>query len=162
MGAIDGTITMAANRIRPLAVSKATSNMDEIVNFYEKALFAKMEWNVSYADGTKYTYWNPGFSSMADKMQVRFVERKPSWTSGELSVEDLEALKMSGHKMVADTTNSSANIICGFDKWYDNHYSIDGGYTTLDEYVAAFNSYKSTTGSTGWPYYQAWGGSQGP
>merc|ERR1711998_181079 len=83
-----GAYPAAPNRMRPLCVSKATSDMDEVTRFYEQALFASQEWNVSYADGTRISYWNPGFASMADKMQVRFVQRNASWTSASLSVAE--------------------------------------------------------------------------
>ena len=65
-------------------------------------------------------------------------------------------LVLAGHDMVHDNTaNASANVICGFDKWYDNHYGIDGGSTSLTQYQAAFDKLN-------WPYYHAWGGGQGP
>lgn len=145
-----------SNRLRPLAVSKATSNMEVLSEWMENVLFAQREWNVTYSDGVKYSYWNPGFSSMAGKMQVRFVERPPSDTSGSMSVAQLEKIKFAGHKLVADNAaNNSANTICGFDKWYDNHYAIDGGSTTLDAWKASFDK-------RGWPYYQAWGAQLGP
>jgi len=162
MGAIDGTISMSSNRLRPLAVSKATADMDEVIRFYETAMFASREWNYTASDGTRYTYWNPGFSSMADKMQVRFVERAAEATTPTMSVKELEQIKFSGHAMVANPSNNSANAICGFDKWYDNHYAIDGGVTSLTQYKAAFDSYVQLDGTTGWPYYQAWGGAPGP
>lgn len=147
---------VARNRMRPLCVSKATSDMDAVTDFYEHALFATREWNVSYPDGTKYSYWNPGFASMAGKMQVRFVERPPSATTGKLTVALLEKIKFAGHAISADNAkNNSANTICGFDKWYDNHYAIDGGQASLSKYKAAFDARH-------WPYYQAWGGGQGP
>merc|ERR1712195_212361 len=95
---------------------------------------------------------------MADKMQVRFVERTVDATTPTMSVKQLEQLKFSGHAMVANPSNNSANAICGFDKWYDNHYAIDGGVTSLTQYKAAFDSYVQLDGTTGWPYYQAWGG----
>jgi hypothetical protein len=60
-------------------------------------------------------------------------------------------IKFAGHELVADRRNASANTICGFDKWYDNHYGIDAGESNLTAYKAAFDA-------RGWPYYQAWGG----
>jgi len=150
---------VSSNRLRPLCVSKATSDMSQINQFYEQALLATQEWNVSYPDGTHISYWNPGFADMADKMQVRFVQRNSSWTTSSLSVKQLEGWKFSGHDMVTNVHNNSANIICGFDKWYDNHYAIDGGKASLNEYKSAFDSYDN---GKGWPYYQAWGGAPGP
>ena len=87
---------------------------------------------------------------------MRFVERPASATTGTLSVAHLEKIKFSGHAITADNAaNNSANVICGFDKWYDNHYAIDGGETSLSKYKAAFDA-------RNWPYYQAWGADQGP
>ena len=128
------TTSVDAAYLRPLAVSKATSDLDKVINFYETALFAKLEYNISYPDGTRYAYFNPGFASKAAKMQVRFVQRPPSATTSLLSVKQLEDIKFAGHDMVHDNSgNLTANCICGFDKWYDNHYGIDGGYTTLTQ-----------------------------
>ena len=47
--------------------------------------------------------------------------------------------------------NESANIICGFDKWYDNHFGFGGDNRSLDEFRAAFEA-------RGWHYWHAWGG----
>ena len=111
------TSTVNAKILRPLAVSKATSDMDALIDWYENALFAKLEYNVSYSDGTRYAYFNPGFTSMAAKMQVRFVYRPSNATTKSLSVSGLEKIKFAGHDQVHDNKgNLSANCICGFDK----------------------------------------------
>ena len=63
---------------------------------------------------------------------------------------------MRSHDIVHDNTaNASANMICGVDKWYDNHWAIDGGVTTLAQYKRNFDAF-------GWHYYHAWGGGMGP
>lgn len=68
----------------------------------------------------------------------------------------LEAIKFSGHDWVHDNKgNLSANCICGFDKWYDNHYGIDGGMYSFDEYKVAFDQWD-------WAYYHVWGRSRCP
>jgi len=150
------TTKVAANRLRPLAVSKATSDMDSIIDFYKDALGASIEYNSSYTDGTRYVVFNPGFPSMQGKMSVRFVSRPASMTTDSMSVKELEAIKFAGHDWVHDDRgNLTANCICGFVKWYDNHYGIDGASMTLDQYKANFDR-------RGWAYYHAWGGGQGP
>ena len=45
----------------PLAVSKGTSNMTAISDFYENALFAKSTYSKTFADGAKVIFYNPGF-----------------------------------------------------------------------------------------------------
>ena len=57
------------------------------------------------------------FKALTLYMQVRFVQRNSSWTTSSLSVKQLEGWKFSGHDMVTNVHNNSANIICGFDKW---------------------------------------------
>jgi hypothetical protein len=146
------TTKVAADRLRPVAVSKATSDMDTVIDFYKDALGASVIYNSTYADGTRYVIFNPGFSSMQGKMSVRFVQRPASMTTKSLSVKDLEAIKFAGHDWVHDDRgNNTDNAICGFDKWYDNHYGIDGATLTLDQYKANFDR-------RGWAYYHAWGG----
>lgn len=153
---MNATTKVAADRLRPLAVSKATSDMDALIDFYKDALGASIDHNISYPDGTRYVVFNPGFSSMQGKMSVRFVYRPASMTTKSLSVKQLEDIKFAGHDWAHDDKgNLTANCICGFDKWYDNHYGIDGASMSLDEYKANFDR-------RGWAYYHAWGGAPGP
>jgi len=150
------TTEISSKYVRPLAISKATSDMDKLVDFYENALFATATHKQSYQDGTNITIFNVGFSKMSGKMSVRFVSRPPSMTTSSMSVKQLEEIKFAGHDWVHDNSgNLTANCICGFDKWYDNHYAIDNGETSLDDYKAAFDK-------RSWPYYHAWGGGLGP
>ena len=58
-----------------------------------------MEWNITYADGTRYVYLNPGFASMSAKMQVVFRQRPASATSSVLSVKGLEDIKFAPLKV---------------------------------------------------------------
>lgn len=71
-----------------------------------------------------------------------------------MSVAALEAVNFAGQDIVHDNAkNLTANVICGFDKWYDNHYAIDGATASLDDYM-----YKARFDKRDWPYYHAWGG----
>merc|ERR1712070_865086 len=115
-----------SDRFRPLAISKATSDIAAVVDFYEHALFANVTHERNYSDGTRLVVFNPGFSSASGKMSVRFVERPASMTSPTLSVAELESIKFAGHDWAHDNGgNLSTNCVCGFSKWYDNHYGID-------------------------------------
>lgn len=145
-----------ASLLTPLCVSKATSNLSAVVDFYEGAIFSKVLYRQDDApDNSSSVFLNVGYKSMKGKMAVRFVQRPTSATSSLLSVAALEKVKFAGHDIVHDNAgNLTANVICGFDKWYDNHYAIDGATASLDEYKAAFDK-------RGWPYYHAWGGGSG-
>lgn len=145
-----------ASLLTPLCVSKATSNLSAIIGFYEGAIFSKVFYRQDGApDNSSSVFLNVGYKSMKGKMAVRFVERPASATSSLMSVAALEAVKFAGHDIVHDNAkNLTANVICGFDKWYDNHYAIDGATASLDDYKAAFDK-------RGWPYYHAWGGGSG-
>lgn len=155
-------------------VSKPTSNMTDLLDFYKSALGAKVEYYDETAEpGTKIAFINAGFKSLKDKMQLRFIERPSAarkytgteedisnlyidLISNNLTIGGLEKIKFLGHDQVHDNKgNNTANCICGFDKWYDNHYGIDGGEVSLTQYKKNFDE-------RGWAYYHAWGGGQGP
>jgi hypothetical protein len=92
---------------------------------------------------------------MEGHMAIRAVERTapdPGSGAGAVTVKQLERMKFAGHDWVHDNAaNATANLICGFDKWYDNHYGIDGGALSLNQYMDNFDK-------RGWPYYHGWAG----
>jgi hypothetical protein len=135
--------------LRPLAISKGISNMESLVDFYEHALFATTEHRQTYGDGTEIAILNVFTKTWQYGVPIRFVSRPSSWTSSSMSVKELETVKFAGHDWVHDNKgNLSANCICGFDKWYDNHYAYQVG--ALDDYKVQFDL-------RGWPYYHVWG-----
>jgi hypothetical protein len=151
---MNASTVISSKFLRPLAISKGISNMDNLVDFYERALNATTDHRKTYGDGTEIAIFNVNtiFGQAlgpAGIISVRFVSRPASWTSSSMSVKQLEMAKFAGHDWVHDNKgNLSANCICGFDRWYDNHYAFQAGL--LDDY-------KQRLDFRSWPYYHAWG-----
>ena len=91
----------------PLAVSKVTSNMYEVAQFYEQIMLAT---EVDFSD-SKHSAWGKVYHLHDAQMVIRFVESQDS------EVKNLENLKKETHN------SSYASPWCGTDRYYDNHYA---------------------------------------
>lgn len=128
----------------PLAVSKAVSDLDAVVDFYA-AVFGAAEAAASAAGGARLkTLYFPDEAFM----QVRLVERPPAATHGWPTVAALEALKMAAHDGVALATERAA-ALCGVDKWFDNHWGLDQRNRTLGTMIRAMEA-------RNWTRYHLW------
>jgi hypothetical protein len=151
---MNASTDISSKVLLPLAISKAISNMSNMLDFYSRFLNATTMHRKMYRAGSEIAIldvlpkWKSGLWTNST-MSIRFVSRPASWTSSSMSVKQLEMAKFAGHDWVHDNKgNLSANCICGFDKWYDNHYA----YQTSN-----LNWYKTQFDSNGWPYYHVWG-----
>ena len=104
---IDLAASGASDLLLPLAVSKVTSSMREVAEFYEGVLLAR---ELEYADSDDSAFGKV-YLLHEGEMVVRFVQSHAG------AVKNLENLKK-------DTHNASyASPWCGTDRYYDNHYA---------------------------------------
>eukprot|EP00656_Telonema_subtile_P019596 TRINITY_DN20827_c0_g1_i1.p1 TRINITY_DN20827_c0_g1~~TRINITY_DN20827_c0_g1_i1.p1 ORF type:complete len:380 (+),score=69.95 TRINITY_DN20827_c0_g1_i1:235-1374(+) len=122
--------------LTPVAVSKATSSMDAIHSYYNGIMQASQSF-IQTNNSTKLAHYTlPGA-----RVTVRFVERaEASTTTGELTVAGWEAAKLRAHRELR-TGN-----LCGFNKWYDNHYAWD------QLFKITMSQMQKSWDAQGWPY----------
>ena len=92
----------------PLAISKVTSKMDDIVDFYEDILLAtEVQYkHVNQSWGRSYKLWEAN-------IVIRFVEAPDS-----VLVRNIENIKKRTHN------SAYVSPWCGTDRYYDNHYAF--------------------------------------
>ena len=141
----DNNVTSAEpGMLTPLAVSLGSSNITAVADFYHRILQATTSLSSTSTDGeiTLRTFKVP-----ATGMHLRVVQRPPEATAGHFKIADLEAAKLRAH------TAFSAGSICGFSKWYDNHWCWDQAQISLNTLLEAWQS-------TGLPFH-IWGDGPG-
>jgi len=116
--------------VTPLAVSRATSSMEAVQDFYVNDLFSTVNHTQSVGDIAMKAYLMPGASAL-----MRFIQRPSSATAPGFTVADLEAAKHAAHRMAMD------DEFCGVDKWIDNHVALDQSMYKLDAFKANFDSH---------------------
>ena len=107
LAGIDLDDSGSSSTLVPLAVSKVTTNMYEVAEFYEDILLAT---EVTYSDSTD-SAWGKVYKLYDAEMVIRFVQSKDD------KVTYLENLKKETHN------SSYASPWCGTDRYYDNHYA---------------------------------------
>merc|ERR1712113_644269 len=109
----------------------AVSSISAVSSFYTEELFAVETQSSSSGSAVLRTFTLPHSTLL-----VRVVQRPALATSGTFKVSDLEAVKLSAHKM------STTDEFCGVDKWYDNHFAYDAFWNiSLDAFKAAFDKH---------------------
>lgn len=114
--------------VRPIHVSRATSNLAAVDAFYTAIRVARtVEYVGANVSRTCYLWGGA-------EVEVCYVERPATATSGLFTVEDFEASLNAVHEAVV-----APNPNCQRDKWTDFHYAYDNGQVSgkqIYEYVA--------------------------
>eukprot|EP00937_MAST-01D_sp_MAST-1D-sp2_P004578 g4578.t1 len=138
----------------PLAVSKASSDLDALMGFYAAVLGATTSAPAASADGSarvSFASWPRG------NMQVRVIERNGSTcsnTTGPLTVRAFEQAKFASHNMTLGRTFEES-ALCAQDKWVDNHWGVAflggpfGGGPTFSYILGYLRDHN-------WPYTMMW------
>ena len=128
--------------LTPVAVSKATSDMGAIDAYYTDILGATASFKATSTKSTDMKLTHYTLPSAA--VRIRFVERAATKTTGDLTVKEWETKKMAAHKQLR-TGN-----LCGFNKWYDNHYAWDQGPGAQNQ--ISLNTMSAKWDAQGFPY----------
>merc|ERR1712178_283529 len=100
-----------------LKLSRATTKLDEMINFYGNIMGGEIMARGTYHDGDQETeYVHMKLNGV--KTHVHFINR-PAREGSSFSVEDFETYVNGVHDSVITSTN------CGFDKFADNHWALD-------------------------------------
>lgn len=121
--------------VTPVVVSKATSNMTAIEDYYTNILQGTNSLTSTSGLVTLKTFKLSGAA-----VQIRFVERPATDTSGLFKVADWEEAKL---KAFAAYSNG---LICGFSKWYDNHFAWDQNDISMNDFADGWDK-------EGWQYH---------
>merc|ERR1712232_944590 len=107
-----------------MGISKGVSNASAVSSFYMEEMFGVETLSSSTSSVVLRCFTLPHSTLL-----VRVIQRLASATSGAFKISDLEAAKLTAHKM------SNMDGFCGVDKWYDNHFAYDAFWnTSLDEF----------------------------
>lgn len=135
----------------PLAISKFASSLAELGSFYTDVLGATAAFNATADKGTTRM---STFAWKGATMQVRVIERAAGNTTAGLSVKQLEAIKFEAHNRTLARTFTDS-MLCGVDKWYDNHWGIDFTRTYLEP-AYTYDQIFEKLRLRNWPYAQVW------
>jgi hypothetical protein len=137
------TSTAPYGTLTPLVVSRATSNLSNVLAFYDRAygLRPRASSSVplaraaffSFSDSSHQTTQAKGEGTMnwllkttvespltAHSVGIRFVEiNEDDDNTTAISVATLEQLKIATHE------SSIRNAFCGFNRWFDNHFGVN-------------------------------------
>jgi len=99
----------------PIKVSRATTKIEEMIDFYTEVFKGKLLKNGTTADGVEYAWVQ---LDNAPKMAIHFINR-PAPQNAKFSVKDLEEYVNGVHDEYVKSTN------CGFDQFADHHWAYD-------------------------------------
>eukprot|EP00656_Telonema_subtile_P005667 TRINITY_DN12585_c0_g1_i3.p1 TRINITY_DN12585_c0_g1~~TRINITY_DN12585_c0_g1_i3.p1 ORF type:complete len:447 (-),score=102.25 TRINITY_DN12585_c0_g1_i3:54-1394(-) len=126
---------VSAGLLIALGVSKTTTNLPAMRDFYLNELHAAKNHSYSSPDGSVLLdcYQLPGANAL-----VRVIQRPPSASHGSFSVASLEEVKNEAHRM------AHVDQFCGVDKYYDNHLALDQSLWVLDSFKSNFDKSNRT------------------
>ena len=107
---VNFTADARGHALRPVAVSKVTSDMASVERYYREVLLAdEVHYHESENNATSYGRL---FHLREGNIAIRFVE-----AAGDDDVRDFEQIKKATHNA------SYIDYACGTDRYYDNHYA---------------------------------------
>jgi len=140
------TPSVVGTHMSPLKVSRATSNMTAIVDYYKAVFGIKPVFEQNLSDGTLIKCFE--LNSQAT-VQIRFVQRPP--TKNAQNIEWFENYLNAVHDTYMTSYNSCWDI------WGDNHYCFDSMNLDVDSIISLYDK-------VGWKYHlfeMGGGGSSG-
>lgn len=136
------TDTTTGAIITPLAVNRAVSAkaMAQLEDFYVSGMGTEKLEDTVTADYTRKCFLWSGAT-----VDVCFYHRSDDATKGDFKVGDMEDMLNTVHKNVL-----GKSPLCNTDKWFDNHYAIDGGFgaSTVVPYIEKNNVLHHCSSST--------------
>ena len=102
--------------IIPVRISHATTDTNQLYNFYSKIMEADLLYHYHTEDVQGRPVKTVFMHLEATHIEVQFVQRAVDSTFGEFTLEEYESLLMRTH----DTVMTSP--FCGQDRWMDNHF----------------------------------------
>eukprot|EP01084_Bolivina_argentea_P197901 339031_1 len=126
--------------IIPVRISRATTNLDEMLEFYMNVMEAKLLYNsngviVDTLGGDNVATKTAFLIAGDTKIELQFSERESWYTAGDFTLRQYELLLIETHDEVITTP------FCGIDRWFDNHYGFDtwSNYGYLDRIIERLN-----------------------